>query len=204
VLRNSRTTGIPDVVHLARLALDAGAQGLTVHPRPDGRHIRLSDVLPLRKLAAERGVEFNIEGDPFHELPDLAREVRPDQCTLVPDDPAAPTSDHGWDLASEASRLEPLISGIREQVSGQAVHGSRGFGHARSEGRGCRPNRTLYGTLRPGVRYPGQEAVLKPTRARQAAWSAGLGSTPGMISTGKPTAFSACRPGVTSFIGTMH
>lgn len=110
LLRNSRSIGIPDVVHLARLALDAGAAGITVHPRPDQRHIRADDVGVLAALARSRsGIEFNIEGNPFHQVMDFVREYRPDQCTLVPDDPSAFTSDHGWDLDRDGNRLRPVI-----------------------------------------------------------------------------------------------
>jgi pyridoxine 5-phosphate synthase len=114
LLRNSRTIGIPDVAHLARVALDAGAHGITVHPRPDGRHIRVPDVYQLRALVGERhGVEFNIEGNPFHDLLPLVRAARPHQCTLVPDEPGAPTSDHGWDLARDRGRLAPMIAEMK-------------------------------------------------------------------------------------------
>jgi pyridoxine 5-phosphate synthase len=114
LLRNSRTIGIPDVAHAARLALDAGAHGITVHPRPDARHIRPEDVRQLRDLVRIRpGVEYNIEGNPFHQVMDLVRKVRPDQCTLVPDEPAAITSDHGWDLQRDGERLEPLIAELK-------------------------------------------------------------------------------------------
>jgi pyridoxine 5-phosphate synthase len=114
LLRNSRTIGIPSVTRLAQLALDAGAHGITVHPRPDGRHIRASDVFELQALVCNRaGVEFNIEGNPFHDMLDLVRKARPDQCTLVPDDPAAFTSDHGWNLERDAARLLPLIKAIK-------------------------------------------------------------------------------------------
>ena len=113
LLRNSRTLDIPDVGHVAALAIDGGAQGITVHPRPDGRHIRANDVPALRELARARGVEYNIEGNPFHEVMEFVAAVRPDQCTLVPDDPGAFTSDHGWDLAKDAGRLEPVISALK-------------------------------------------------------------------------------------------
>jgi pyridoxine 5-phosphate synthase len=114
LLRNSRTIGIPDVAHAARLALDAGAQGITVHPRPDGRHIRPQDVYELRDLLQLRpGIEYNIEGNPFHQVMELVRAVRPDQCTLVPDDPAAFTSDHGWNLRRDAARLEPIMAELK-------------------------------------------------------------------------------------------
>jgi pyridoxine 5-phosphate synthase len=113
LLRNSRPLDIPDVAHVAQLAIDGGAQGITVHPRPDQRHIRASDVAPLRELARARGVEYNIEGNPFHAWLDYARQLRPDQCTLVPDDPGASTSDHGWDLVRDGKRLQPVIAELK-------------------------------------------------------------------------------------------
>jgi len=114
LLRNTRTLGIPSVVHAATIALDAGAHGITVHPRPDARHIRAADVHDLAKLLKDRGgVEFNIEGNPFHALLDFARVVRPQQCTLVPDEPGAFTSDHGWNLARNAERLKPVVAELK-------------------------------------------------------------------------------------------
>ncbi len=114
LLRNTRPLDIPDVVHIATLALQAGADGITVHPRPDERHIRAKDVHDLHALV--RGwpmAEFNIEGNPFHNLMPLVRELRPQQCTLVPDSTEQATSDHGWDLQSDASRLRPLIAELK-------------------------------------------------------------------------------------------
>ena len=113
LLRNTRTIGIPDVVHAARIALGAGAQGITVHPRPDGRHVRANDVRDLAAVVRERGAEFNIEGNPFHGLLEFAREVRPSQCTLVPDETGAFTSDHGWDLERDGARLAPLLAELK-------------------------------------------------------------------------------------------
>jgi pyridoxine 5-phosphate synthase len=115
LLRNSRSLGIPSVVRAAELALRAGAHGITVHPRPDARHIRTTDVHELAGLLKDwPHAEFNIEGNPFEPpLLDLVRAVRPQQCTLVPDDPAAFTSDHGWDLARNGERLRPVIAGLR-------------------------------------------------------------------------------------------
>jgi len=114
LLRNSRTLGIPSVIRAAVIALDAGAQGITVHPRPDGRHIRTADVHELAQLLAQRGgVEFNIEGNPFENVLELAAAVRPQQCTLVPDEASALTSDHGWDLRRDAARLRPVIAELR-------------------------------------------------------------------------------------------
>jgi pyridoxine 5-phosphate synthase len=110
LVRNTRELGIPSVVHAATVCLDAGAHGITVHPRPDARHIRAQDVRELHALVASRpGVEFNIEGNPFHNLMDFVRELRPHQCTLVPDSVGQATSDHGWDLRADAARLKPVI-----------------------------------------------------------------------------------------------
>jgi pyridoxine 5-phosphate synthase len=113
LLRNSRPLDFPRVEHIARLALDAGAQGITVHPRPDARHIRESDIGKLLKLVRSQRVEFNIEGNPFHQLMDVVRAAAPDQCTLVPDDPGAATSDHGWDLGRDRDRLRPVIAELK-------------------------------------------------------------------------------------------
>lgn len=114
LLRNARTLGIPSVARCATIALDAGAHGITVHPRPDERHIRREDVSALADLVRERpGIELNIEGNPFHQLLDIVRAVRPHQCTLVPDEVSAATSDHGWDLDSDADRLAPAVAELR-------------------------------------------------------------------------------------------
>lgn len=117
LLRNTRTIGIPSVTRAAQICIDAGAYGITVHPRPDQRHIRPSDVYELNALVSD--VEFNIEGNPFETgYLDIVRSVKPTQCTLVPDTPDAFTSDHGWDLSKDGDRLKPIIqelksSGIR-------------------------------------------------------------------------------------------
>jgi pyridoxine 5-phosphate synthase len=110
LVRNTRHLGIPSVARAAVLCLGAGAQGITVHPRPDARHIRAEDVRDLHELLkAWPGVEFNIEGNPFHNLMDFVREFRPHQCTLVPDSEGQFTSDHGWDIAADGARLGPII-----------------------------------------------------------------------------------------------
>ena len=114
LLRNQRTLGIPSVTRAATIALDAGAHGITIHPRPDGRHIRTHDVHELAALVQRRrGIELNIEGNPFENALELVGAVRPHQFTLVPDDPGASTSDHGWDLARDAARLKPLIREVK-------------------------------------------------------------------------------------------
>ncbi|NBR27334.1 MAG: pyridoxine 5'-phosphate synthase, partial [Betaproteobacteria bacterium] len=114
LLRNARPLGIPSVTGCAIIAIEAGAHGITVHPRPDQRHIRTDDVRDLAVLLAQhKNIEFNIEGNPFHGLIDIARRVRPQQCTLVPDEESAATSDHGWDLRRDGKRLRPLIDELR-------------------------------------------------------------------------------------------
>lgn len=116
LLRNARTIGIPSVLRAAEICIEAGAHGITVHPRPDERHIRRQDVLELSEaLKATPEVEFNIEGNPFPEFMELVLKVKPAQCTLVPDSPDAFTSDHGWDLrGAEADRLRPIIKRLRD------------------------------------------------------------------------------------------
>lgn len=98
-LRNTRTIGIPDLLRLSAIALQAGARGITVHPRPDQRHIRPEDVAPVAALVRRHaGTEYNIEGNPFQGLVEHCEQVRPDQATLVPDAREAFTSNHGWNL----------------------------------------------------------------------------------------------------------
>ena len=114
LVRNARNGDNPSVLQAAKTCVDAGAGGITVHPRPDARHTRFSDV---RALAAfvkdERNVELNIEGNPFPEFLELVLETMPTQCTLVPDAPEARTSDHGWDLSSDGPRLRPIVEALR-------------------------------------------------------------------------------------------
>ncbi len=115
-LRNTRALNIPSVVHAAAICLDAGAHGITVHPRPDQRHIRRDDVRNLSQLLKKYPTaEFNIEGNPFHGYMDLIDEYRPTQCTLVPDEPSSFTSDRGWTLTPETiGRLNPIVSQLKE------------------------------------------------------------------------------------------
>jgi pyridoxine 5-phosphate synthase len=114
LLRNTRHLGIPSVVKAAELCLLAGAQGITVHPRPDERHIRAQDVHELAALLQHwPEVEYNIEGNPTHNLMELVRALRPHQATFVPDSVEQSTSDHGWDLALDGERLRPLIAECR-------------------------------------------------------------------------------------------
>ena len=110
LLRNTRHLGIPSVVRAAELVLLAGAQGITLHPRPDERHIRAQDVDDIATLLKQwPQVEFNLEGNPFHNLMDFVRRYRPHQATFVPDSTTQFTSDHGWNLPDDNDRLRPLI-----------------------------------------------------------------------------------------------
>jgi pyridoxine 5-phosphate synthase len=116
LLRNQRDVGYPSVLEAARLVVGAGAHGITVHPRPDERHIRRSDVRELAALIAaefDPRIEYNIEGNPTSEFIVLVGEVRPDQVTLVPDAPEQRTSDHGWNLPRDGARLGPLVRELR-------------------------------------------------------------------------------------------
>ena len=116
LLRNQRDVGYPSVLDAARLVVHAGAHGITVHPRPDERHIRRSDVTELAALIRDEfapTIEYNIEGYPTPEFVALIGEVRPDQVTLVPDAPDQRTSDHGWNLARNGARLAPIIAELR-------------------------------------------------------------------------------------------
>jgi pyridoxine 5-phosphate synthase len=116
LLRNTRDVGLPNVVHAARICLDAGAAGITVHPRPDQRHIKPQDVRDIATILRKYPLaEFNIEGNPFHRYMDLVKEVRPTQCTLVPDEPEAATSNHGWNLTGPTvRRLTPIVKKLTE------------------------------------------------------------------------------------------
>ncbi len=121
LIRNSREGNYPDVVKFAQLCLDTGADGITVHPRPDQRHIRPSDVKNIHELLKHYPTkEFNIEGNPFAEplndypgFIDLVKSALPHQCTLVPDNNTQLTSDHGFDLTQDGEKLIPIIAELK-------------------------------------------------------------------------------------------
>ena len=116
LLRNSRHTGVPDLLKFGRLALESGAQGLTVHPRPDERHIRASDVPAIAALMQpyRPRFEYNIEGYPDDRLMRILEQARPEQTTLVPDAPDAFTSDEGWHLdPAQAALATPFIAATK-------------------------------------------------------------------------------------------
>ena len=115
-VRNARGNDQPNVVYAAQTCIDAGCHGITVHPRPDGRHIRYQDVRDLADLLADNaGVEFNIEGYPSEEFLALVCQVQPIQCTLVPDPPDVLTSDAGWDLNGDVTWLSHVLQRLRDQ-----------------------------------------------------------------------------------------
>ncbi|WP_439134934.1 pyridoxine 5'-phosphate synthase, partial [Pseudomaricurvus sp.] len=121
LLRNSREGNYPSVVEHAKVCLAAGAEGITVHPRPDQRHIRPGDVTDLSALVKPlSGIEFNVEGNPFAGpqgsypgFMELVEQCRPDQCTLVPDGDDQLTSDHGFDLTTSGESLKPIIKQLQ-------------------------------------------------------------------------------------------
>jgi len=114
LLRNSRGRDFPSLVNFGEIALDAGAKGLTIHPRPDQRHARYDDIDPLKQLVARYpGAELNIEGNPTPEFLKQVLLYQPHQCTLVPDDPNQLTSDHGYDLDKDSDLLAPIINELK-------------------------------------------------------------------------------------------
>lgn len=114
-LRNRRDLPWPDVVGMGRVALEAGASGLTVHPRPDQRHTRFSDVENLTQLIKEEFPEreFNVEGYPTEDFLQLVERHQPQQVTLVPDHPDQATSDHGWDFKNKHNMLMPIVDRLK-------------------------------------------------------------------------------------------
>ncbi len=117
LLRNQRDVGYPDLIEHARLILDAGAHGITVHPRPDERHVRQSDIPALSHFIGSCGnnsIELNIEGYPSAEFLDLVTKHHCHQVTLVPDDPNQSTSDHGWDVVNKSGFLKPIVKRLQD------------------------------------------------------------------------------------------
>ena len=138
-LRNRRDLPWPSLVSLGRIALQAGAHGLTVHPRPDERHIRMSDLPGIRALLDDEfpDAEFNIEGYPTEEFLRLVETYQPNQATLVPDDPSQPTSDHGWDFVHHQTFLAPIVARLKSggvRVSLFSDPDSNGMEEARKTG----------------------------------------------------------------------
>ena len=121
LLRNSRGRDYPSVTGFVETCIDLGVKGITVHPRPDERHIRRRDVHDIAGLLQDHGgVEFNIEGFPSAEFLDLVVAVRPSQCTLVPDEPGQLTSDHGWDIGANRQ----LLTRVNDRLRGAGIRSS--------------------------------------------------------------------------------
>jgi pyridoxine 5-phosphate synthase len=200
LVRNTRHLGIPSVVRAGSICLAAGAHGLTVHPRPDGRHIRGDDVPALAELVGHHpGAEYNIEGNPFHNLMDFVRRLRPHQCTLVPDSEGQFTSDHGWEFPADTQRLRPVVDelrslGVRVSLFMDArpdqMAAARAVGADRIE-LYTEPYALAFGT-------PDQDRVLRQfADAARAAQEAGLGVNAGHdLNRDNLTPFLRAVPGV--------
>ena len=113
LLRNARGRNYPDVASFAERCLQFGADGITLHPRPDQRHARYADVGELHAVTSAHGCELNVEGYPAAEFLQVVHQVKPAQCTLVPDAPGQLTSDHGWNLQRDADLLHPVIQRLK-------------------------------------------------------------------------------------------
>lgn len=187
VLRNARGGGDPDVLMAARTCLDAGAHGITVHPRPDARHIRADDVLALAALTRDRGVEFNIEGNPFAPpragypgFHALCAQARPAQATLVPDGDGQLTSDHGFDFARDGERLRPIVAALHALGCRVSLFADAGCDIAAAAATGADRIELYTGPFADAFAAGRADAVLAACRdtAQQAA-AAGLGVNAG-------------------------
>jgi pyridoxine 5-phosphate synthase len=187
LVRNTRHLGIPSVTRAATLCLQAGASGITVHPRPDARHIRAEDVTDLAALLQDwPDREFNVEGNPFHNLMDCVADLRArhlpvHQVTFVPDSEGQFTSDHGWNFPADADRLRPVIAqahalGLRVSLfmdaEPAAIAAAKAVGADRIE-LYTEPFAAAWGTKEQGAQ------LQRFAAAAQAALDAGLGVNAG-------------------------
>jgi len=205
VLRNSRGGGEPDILHAADVCLDAGAHGITVHPRPDARHTRHDDVVALSALARARGVEFNLEGNPFAPAREgyagflaLCELVRPMQATLVPDTDAQLTSDHGFDFARDGAALRPLVVRLKALGCRVSLFADAGCDVAGAAATGADRIELYTGPWAEAFAAGRGEAALPAFAATaRAAREAGLGVNAGHdLSQANLGAFLAAVPGV--------
>lgn len=200
LVRNTRHLGIPSITRAATLCLQAGAHGITVHPRPDERHIRATDVADLSTLMqAWPDREYNIEGNPLQNLMGFVRQFKPHQATFVPDGEGQFTSDHGWNPSTDTDKLRPLIAectalGVRVSLFMDAEPSHMAW--AKSVGADrvelyTEPFAAAWGTL-------AQSAQLERfAKASQAALDAGLGVNAGHdLNRENLTAFLKQVPGV--------
>ena len=205
VLRNSRGGSEPDLLRAARTCLDAGAHGITVHPRPDARHARHDDVLALAALTRDYGVEFNLEGNPFAPAREgyagflrLCELARPAQATLVPDGDAQLTSDHGFDFAADAAALAPLVASLKALGCRVSLFADAGAEAARAADIGA-DRIELYTGPWAEAFAAGAGATALPafTDTARAAQAAGLGVNAGHdLSQANLGAFLDAVPGV--------
>jgi len=187
LVRNTRHLGIPSVTRAATQCLEAGAAGITVHPRPDARHIRADDVTDLAALLqAWPDREFNVEGNPFHNLMDCVADLRArnlpvHQVTFVPDSEGQFTSDHGWSFPADSDRLRPLIDqahalGVRVSLfmdaDPAAMQAAKAVGADRIE-LYTEPYAAAWGTAEQSTQ------LQRFAAAAQAALDAGLGVNAG-------------------------
>jgi pyridoxine 5-phosphate synthase len=203
-LRNRRNLPWPSVTGIARVVLDAGASGITVHPRPDERHIRRTDVFDLAALlrADYPQAEFNIEGYPSEDFLDLIEQVNPQQVTLVPDDPSQATSDHGWDFAGKGNFLTSVVQRLKRPDRRIALFcdpdaGEAGIAAARATG----ADRVELFTGPYGACFDDAEQAERQLNALaetcHAALDAGLGVNAGHdLTLDNLPAFQAAVPGV--------
>lgn len=203
-LRNRRNLPWPSVTGIARIVLDAGASGITVHPRPDERHIRRTDVFELSALlrAEYPEAEFNIEGYPSEDFLALIEDVDPQQVTLVPDDPAQATSDHGWDFAGKGNFLTSVVQRLKRSDRRISLFcdpdaGAAGIAAAKATGADRVELFTgPYGACHDDPEQARQELV-KLAETCAAALAAGLGVNAGHdLTLDNLPAFQAAVPGV--------
>ena len=200
LLRNTRHLAIPSVTRAATLCLEAGAAGITVHPRPDERHIRAHDVHDLAALMkAWPDREYNIEGNPTQNLMDFIRTAKPHQATFVPDSETQSTSDHGWMFPQDTARLQPLIDeckklGVRVSLFMDPIPEQM----AQVKALGADRVELYTETWASAFGTPREAAVLAQfTATAQAALAAGLGINAGHdLNRSNLTAFCKAVPGV--------
>lgn len=172
LIRNSRDTTIPSVIDAAIIAIESGAEGITVHPRPDQRHIRPDDVRMLAELLRQdkyKNIELNIEGNPFAGSEDngypgfmaLVKEAQPQQATLVPDNPTQLTSDHGWDLGLESNQLRVIIDELQQQKIRVSLFMDPDMEQIRRAAK-LGANRIEYYTGPYAHAYPNHQSILAP------------------------------------------
>lgn len=176
-LRNARGENVPNVQRFATDCESFGAQGITVHPRPDERHIRYADVFSLRPLVK---TEFNIEGYPSPEFIDLVLKVRPEQVTLVPDAPGDLTSHGGWDVAANMDFLSSLIDRFRDAGIRTSIFVETDIENIKAAARAGADRIELYTKPYADAYETNREAAIEPfIEASRAAHKAGLGVNAG-------------------------